>query len=121
MAKELKYTDFIRVDGKVVCDSDGKIRKAQEIAEKTEYKDYKKWTVKERACLYDIVAQKMKNPSRWISFESVKKNFKGAGYSGIRPVHLQLMKEYVRYGDRDLAIKGASLSQMKNAKYRKID
>jgi len=114
MAANPQYTDWIRIDGKLVHDPDHKIRGEKELLEKTDRKDWKKWTVEERAALYDILASKMKNPRRLITFESVDQQFRMAGFKGLRKVHVELTKQYVKYGDRENAIKGKSLSQIAN-------
>ena len=112
MAKEPQYTDWIRIDGELIHDPDHKIRGKREALEKTDRKDWKTWTEEERARLYDILEVKMKNPRRLITFESVDKQFRMHGYTGLRKVHVELTKQYVKYGDRDSAVKGKSLSEV---------
>ena len=113
MAKDMDYRDFVNINGKLVYDGDGKLRAKQKAFEKVEPKDYKKWTEEERAALWDIVSIRMSNPRRLSTFVGVNTQFKARGFDGLRPVHLELIKQYIRYGDRELAIKGASLTDMK--------
>ena len=87
--KPLSYTDFVRVEGKIVLDINGKYKSNINTFEKPVVN--KNWYTKERKDLVNIMLN-----MKTITFEKVNEVFKTKGYSGLRPVHVELVKRYIK-------------------------
>ena len=106
MSYTLDYTDFVRVEGKIVRDIDGKYK--SKVNAFTKPIVTKNWYTKERKDLVNIMLS-MKN----ITFKEVNKVFKTKGYSGLRPVHVELVKRYIKLNRVAAYISGKSLIENK--------
>ena len=100
--KQLSYTDFVRVDGKIVLDVHGKYKSTINKFNKPVVK--KNWYTRERKDLVNIVLG-----MNTITFEGVNEIFKAKGYSGLRPVHIELVKRYIKLNRVDAWISGEQL------------
>jgi|TARA_B110000196_G_scaffold244235_1_gene212875 hypothetical protein len=87
--RTLDYTDFVRVEGKIVRDIDGKYKSNTNSFTKPVVN--KNWYTKERKDLVNIMLN-----SKNISYKTVNESFKAKGYSGLRPVHVELVKRYIK-------------------------
>ena len=85
----LDYTDFVRVNDKLVRDINGKYK--SNVNTFTKPVATKNWYTKERKDLVNIML-KLKT----ISYKTVNEAFKAMGYSGLRPVHVELVKRYIK-------------------------
>ena len=104
--KTLDYTDFVRVNGKIVRDIDGKYKSKTKSFTKPVVT--KNWYTKERKALVNIML-KLKT----ITFNEVNKIFKSKGYSGLRPVHVELVKRYIKLNRVPAYISGKPLVENK--------
>jgi hypothetical protein len=93
MKTSLDYRNFVRVDGKLVYDHSGKLKAKTTSFEKT---DVKNWTTEEKTELYDITLN-----SKTGSFSEINRNFIKSGHSNLRPVHVELVKRYIKYNARN--------------------
>ena len=93
MKSSLDYRNFVRVDGKLVYDYSGKLKAKTTSFEKT---DVKNWNTEEKSELYNITLN-----SKTGSFSEINKSFTKAGYSDLRPVHVELVKRYIKYNARN--------------------
>ena len=93
MKSSLDYRNFVRVDGELVYDHSGKLRVNTTSFEKTNIKN---WTNEEKVSLYDITLN-----SKTGSFVEINRNFTNAGYFDLRPVHVELVKRYIKYNARN--------------------
>ena len=100
--KSLSYTDFVRVNGKIVRDINGKYKSNSNAFNKPVTN--KHWYTKERKDLVNIML-KLKT----ITFNEVNKVFKTKGYSGLRPVHVELVKRYIKLNRVPAYISGKAL------------
>ena len=89
MKRKISYTDFVRVDGKIILDIHGKYKSNTNTFTKPVVN--KNWYTKERKDLVNIML-KLKT----ITFKKVNEVFKAKGYSGLRPVHVELVKRYIK-------------------------
>ena len=87
--RALDYTDFVRVENKIVLDIYGKYKSNINTFNKPVVN--KHWYTKERKDLVNIML-KLKT----ITFKKVNDVFKNKGYSGLRPVHVELVKRYIK-------------------------
>ena len=106
MSYTLDYTDFVRVEGKIVRDIDGKYKSKVNTFNKPTAN--KHWYTKERKDLVNIML-KLKT----ITFKEVNKIFKSKGYSGLRPVHVELVKRYIKLNRVPAYISGKQLVENK--------
>ncbi len=67
----------------------------------------KRWNAEERSFLYDAVNNGEFNYGRLSSA------FTAQGFTGLRKVHVDLVKRYVQYGARDAYISGKDLTTAK--------
>ena len=104
--KSLSYTDFVRVNGKIVRDINGKYKSNSNAFNKPVTN--KHWYTKERKDLVNIML-KLKT----ITFNEVNKVFKTKGYSGLRPVHVELVKRYIKLNRVAAYISGKPLIENK--------
>ena len=104
--RALDYTDFVRVEGTIVCDTDGKYKSKVNAFNKPVVN--KHWYTKERKDLVSIML-KLKT----ITFNEVNKVFKTKGYSGLRPVHVELVKRYIKLNRVAAYISGKPLVENK--------
>ena len=89
MKRKISYTDFVRVDGKIILDIHGKYKSNTNTFTKPVVN--KNWYTKERKDLVNIML-KLKT----ITFKKVNETFEALGYSGLRPVHVELVKRYIK-------------------------
>tara|TARA_R110000765_G_scaffold238936_1_gene341558 strand:+ start:148 stop:468 length:321 start_codon:yes stop_codon:yes gene_type:complete len=106
MSYTLDYTDFVRVEGTIVRDIDGKYKSKVNAFNKPVVT--KNWYTKERKDLVNIML-KLKT----ITFKEVNKVFKSKGYSGLRPVHVELVKRYIKLNRVAAYISGKQLVENK--------
>ena len=104
--KELSYTDFVRVDGKIILDLTGKYKTKTKTFNKPVVK--KNWYTRERKDLVNIMLD-----MKTINFKSVNEAFKAKGYSGLRPVHVELVKRYIKLNRVSAWITGKPLVDKK--------
>jgi hypothetical protein len=98
----LDYTDFVRVNDKLVRDINGKYK--SNVNTFTKPVATKNWYTKERKDLVNIML-KLKT----ITFNEVNEAFKAKGYSGLRPVHVELVKRYIKLNRVPAYISGKPL------------
>ena len=98
----LSYTDFVRVEGKIIRDIDGKYKSNINTFNKPVVN--KHWYTKERKDLVNIMLN-----IKTITFKNVNETFKNKGYSGLRPVHVELVKRYIKLNRVDAYISGKPL------------
>ena len=98
----LSYTDFVRVEGKIIRDIDGKYKSNINTFNKPVVN--KHWYTKERKDLVNIMLN-----IKTITFKNVNEAFKTKGYSGLRPVHVELVKRYIKLNRVDAYISGKPL------------
>ena len=104
--KPLSYTDFVRVEGKIILDIHGKYKSNTNTFTKPVVN--KNWYTKERKDLVNIMLK-----LNTITFNEVNKVFKTKGYSGLRPVHVELVKRYIKLNRVAAYISGKSLIENK--------
>jgi hypothetical protein len=100
--RQLDYTDFVRVEGKIVRDIDGKYK--SKVNSFTKPVVNKNWYTKERKDLVNIMLN-----SKNISYKTVNEAFISKGYSGLRPVHVELVKRYIKLNRVSAWISGKQL------------
>ena len=97
----LDYTMFVRDENdKLVLDHDGKYRSNNNNFDKA---PARRWNLEEKKALIDAV-----NHSKTGSFDEVNKLFSQNGYTGLRPVHVSIVKRYISYGHVDRYLAGKS-------------
>ena len=104
--RALDYTDFVRVENKIVLDVDGKYK--SKINTFTKPVVTKNWYTKERKDLVNIMLN-----TKTITFKKVNDVFKNKGYSGLRPVHVELVKRYIKLNRVAAYISGKPLVENK--------
>ena len=100
--RALDYTDFVRVEGKIVRDINGKYKSnvntfTKQVVNKNLY-------TREPKDLVNIML-KLKT----IKFKDVNEAFKAKGYSGRRPVNVELVKRYIKLNRVPAYISGKPL------------
>jgi hypothetical protein len=102
----LSYTDFVRVEGKIIRDIDGKYKSNINTFNKPVVK--KRWYTKERKDLVNIMLN-----TKTITYNKVNEVFKTKGYTGLRPVHVELVKRYIKLNRVAAYISGKPLIENK--------
>ena len=100
--RALDYTDFVRVENKIVLDIDGKYKSNINTFNKPVVN--KNWYTKERKDLVNIMLN-----TKTITFKKVNEAFEALGYSGLRPVHVELVKRYIKLNRVPAYISGKAL------------
>ncbi len=107
MRNSIDYTMFVRDENNnLVLDRTGKFKDKNRNFEKPVVK--KTWNIEERDTLVKAVMN-----SKTGSFNEVNKSFTESGFSGLRPVHVSIVKRYIKYGVVDRYLAGKSFIEKK--------
>ena len=108
MKSNLDYRNFVRVEGEIVYDYTGKLKQRTKSFEPS---DIKNWTIEEKSSLYDITLS-----SKTGSYEEINRAFVKAGHSNLRPVHVAIVKRYIKYDAREEYLTNKSLTSVVSSK-----
>jgi len=97
------YTDFHRNDNDELV-YNPKLKHTKKVYEVAQNKS---WNAEEKAFLYDTINNGV------YDFGRINRAFIAQGFNGLRKVHVDLAKRYIKYGAREAYISGKSLTTAK--------